>query len=116
MNQTDRYQMVVRLPSAQKEEPVKEKIIIVKDCCDKSCKPILSSGCDLCYCPSLWELNPLCNYIGISGLLDGPDCNVCLQFEGQCKGECVGCQRVCEGLGLCPFNSGYLSQIPQTRY
>lgn len=106
-------QMIVRLPPRQ-EAQVKEKIVVVEKCCDDSCLPILSSGCEVCYCPQQYGYSTMCNYVGITGLLEGPDSKVCLEFEGQTRGKCVGCQQVCDGpVGMCPFNSGYLSMIPQ---
>lgn len=72
--------------------------------CMKNCPPKLSAGCDLCntFCGDYY-INPLCNYIGITGLLMDDQC---IQFDeryGGC-GECIGCARDCGPAGYCPWN------------
>lgn len=76
-------------------------------CCDKKgCPPILDAGCNTRYCPKDFELDPLCNYPGITGIVDGEA--PCILYHGQVDNECIGCKKDCRHPGYCPINLGRL--------
>ena len=72
----------------------------------KRCCPVLSRGCDLCsnMCGDYY-MNPICNSVGITGMLNARPCIVYDEMWGG-AGSCIGCQKDCGDANFCPYQ-GY---------
>lgn len=80
-------------------------VVVVERPCMENCCPKLSSGCDLCTrCCGDYYIEPMCNYVGITGLLYPDQCITFDERYGGC-GECIGCDVDCPPVGYCPFYS-----------
>jgi len=94
----------------QKPCPQQPTVVIVPEQQPlKRCCPVLSRGCDLCsnFCGDYY-INPICNSIGITGMLNARPCIVYDEMWGG-AGNCIGCQKDCDDAGFCPYpgNRGY---------
>lgn len=92
-------QMSVSFPKVKPEKKCDMK-------CTKNCPPILSQGCDDCCWCGDYYINPMCNFVGITGLVEEDQCMMFDERYGGC-GDCIGCVRECQGMGYCPINSSY---------
>lgn len=95
-NTTTQPEFLIRFP---KQQP--PQTIVLEQPCLKGCPPKYSAGCDLGTSCGDFYLNPLCNYVGITG---GPgSCIVYDEQWGGC-GTCIGCDQSCPPSGYCPWN------------
>lgn len=75
-----------------------------RNSCDCGFK--LSKGCELCNSSCCdYDINPLCNYVGITGLISN---NQCMQYDERYggNGRCIGCDNHCKKNDYCPFSGG----------
>lgn len=93
-------QVLLKFPPPQK--PQTNIVVMPQQPCMKNCAPRLSAGCDLCACAGDYYFNPLCASVGITGMLTTAPCLVYDEQWGGC-GNCIGCQKVCDGAGFCPY-------------
>lgn len=96
-------EILLRVPKCP--EPKTEVHVVNKCCGYKKAKPVLDGGCNLAYCPKDFYLDPLCNYPGITGLID-PDESPCILYDGQLGFDCVGAADDCKLMGYCPIDIG----------
>lgn len=99
-----RAQIVTVVPK-QKPAPAPQQptvVVVPEQKCMKNCCPVLSVGCDLCSnCCGDYYFNPICNSVGITGLLNARPCLVYDEQWGGC-GKCIGCEKNCDYNGFCP--------------
>lgn len=101
--QSGYVRVAVVTPSAENVQQQVQAMVPPKKCM-RNCAPKLSAGCDMCPCiAGDFFMAPMCNYIGITGMLMDDQC---IQFDeryGGC-GSCIGCDNECGAIGYCPWN------------
>lgn len=105
----NRTQIAAVFP-APKPCPKQQTVVVVPEQpCRKNCCPVLSRGCDLCsnFCGDYY-MNPMCESIGITGMLYARPCIVYdEQWGGGSCTKCIGCEKDCGDAGFCPYNGLY---------
>lgn len=97
----ERVVEVPKIVTVEKEVPV----TVEKQVCMKNCCPKLSAGCDCGVSCRDFYFNPLCNFVGITGLLEENQCIVYDEQWGGC-GTCIGCKDDCP-VDVCPFGNPF---------
>lgn len=96
-------QIAAMFPPVKQPQPQQTVVIVPEQKCMKNCCPILSKGCDLCSnCCGDYYINPICESVGITGLLNARPCLMYDEQWGGC-GNCIGCQKDCDYAGFCPY-------------
>jgi len=99
MNNTNSGRMQV---AAVFPKPQPTVVVVPEKECMKGCCPVLSRGCDLCSnCCGDYYMNPMCESVGITGMLVARPCLVYDEQWGGC-GECIGCKKDCDN-NFCPY-------------
>lgn len=116
-NQTSSGRLVLRVPKPEVIErkvevpkyiTVEKEVIVEKEVekkCLKNCCPKLSYGCDCGVSCKDYYLNPLCNFVGITGLLEKDQCIVYDELWGGCS-TCIGCKDDC-AVDVCPLGNPF---------